>query len=287
MTGMLVATTSRDRAGCDVMPPQQLLARSPAVLAARDRHRLVIEHNLQLAQAVQMSMVPQTLPPWSDYSFGACMEPAHAVGGDFFDVFPVDLDQLGFVVADVAGAGVAAALLMMRVATLLRVEARRGDTPAAVLHRLNQHLLEHNERGLFVTMVYGVLDRRSRVFSYARAGHEYPVVVTASGDVQLPAPGIGQPLGVLSGPLLDEQVIPLLPGATLLLYTDGITEAMDRRRRMFGLERMMLVAQAHAHQAPQAVCDALWHAVLSFRSPEVGRDDMTIVGVRAGANGSR
>ena len=95
------------------------------------------------------------------------------------------------------------------------------------------------------------------------------------------------PLGVLDDPLLDEQDIPLRPDTTLLLYTDGITEAMDQRRQMFGLERMMTVAQAQAHQAPQALCDALWHSVHAFRSPEAAHDDMTIIAVRAGANGSR
>ena len=211
------------------------------------------------------------------------MEPAHAVGGDFFDIIPLGPDQLGIVVADVAGAGVPAALMMMRVATLLRVEALRGAAPAAALHRLNQRLVEHNDTGLFVTMVYGVLDRRSGVFTYARAGHEYPVVVTAGGAVQLPSPGVGQPLGVQHAPLLDEQAIPLPPGVTLLIYTDGLTEAMNQRRRMFGLERMVTVAQAYAHRPPQALCDTLWHAMHVFRSP-AARDDMTLIAVRAGAN---
>ena len=281
MSGMSVATTSRSTAGGGIMP-QRLLARNPVMLAAQARPQSMIERDLQLAQAIQMSLIFQALSSWPDYGFGACVEPAYAVGGDFFDLIPLSPDHLGIVVADVAGDGVPAALMMMRVASLLRLEARRGEAPAAALRRLNQHLLEHNDNGRYITMVYGVLDRHSSVFTYARAGHEYPIVLSAGGDVHLPSTGVGQPLGVLRDPLLDEQVIPLRPGATLLLYTDGITEAMDQRRRMFGIDRMVTVAQAHTHRAPQALCNAVCSAVETFRSR--ARDDLTVVAVQAGAH---
>ena len=108
--------------------------------------------------------------------------------------------------------------------------------------------------------------------------------MSAGGNVQPPVLGIGQPLGVLRDPLLDEHIIVLPPGATLLLYTDGMIEAMDQPRRMFGVERMVAVAQANTHRAPHALCDALWNAVQAFRSPEATRDDRTVVAVRAGVD---
>jgi phosphoserine phosphatase RsbU/P len=242
---------------------------------------------LQLAHTVQQSMAPRSMPCLTGFDFGARLEPAGAVGGDFFDFLPLDADHLGIVVGDVAGKGMPAALFMAMATSLFRVEARRHAAPRQTLECLNQYLLEYNDAALFVTMLYGVLDRRTRMFTYARAGHEQPLLVAADGAVRLPAMESGQPLGVFATPALDEQCVAVPAGGALLLYTDGVTEMMDRGHHLFGLERLEALLCAYRNMAPQTLCNRLWQDLTAYCDDAPPSDDVTLIAVRALADQPR
>ncbi len=239
-----------------------------------------LEHELQLARQIQESMLPHVLPECPGFDFGARIAPAYSVGGDCFDFITLPGDGIGMVVGDVAGKGVPAALFMALTRSLLRAEGSRAGSPREALQNVNRHLLDMNQAGMFVTVLYGVLNAASGAFVYVRAGHEVPLIVEAGGEVVEPAPGRGQPLGILSEPELIEQAVPIPPGGTLLMYTDGVTEARDPDGAFFGRERLRAALSAHRHDTAQALCDRLLQTVIGHQGSAPQHDDIALVAVR-------
>ena len=239
-----------------------------------------MERELEVARGIQQSMVPRKLPNLAGFDFGARMLPARAVGGDFFDLIPLDNGTLGIVIGDVSEKGVPAALFMALTSNLLRAEARRGVSVSDALRHVHQQLLEINDTCMFVTLLYGVLNGKTLEFHYARAGHELPLVYDGRGEwVTLPhVPGL--PLGAADEILLDEQTIALSAGSKLLFYTDGITDALDAANNQFGLERLRRAFFAERGAPPQIVCDALLEMTTSFRGAIPQYDDITLVAVQ-------
>jgi serine phosphatase RsbU (regulator of sigma subunit) len=238
-------------------------------------------HEMQLAREIQESMHPATLSALPGYEVGARIVPAREVAGDFFDLFRLDDDTLALAIGDVCGKGVPSALYMAQTRSLIRVEARRGGTPAETLRAVNRHLMELiTGGGMFVTLIYGVLRGSARELVLARAGHELPLVWHASGAVEPKRYGVGHPLGLLPDPAIDTQRILLPPGATLLLYTDGATEAADPSGAFFGRERLHEVTRGGPSRA-QALCDGLVHALTAFRGAAPQADDITLLALRA------
>ena len=239
-----------------------------------------IEKELEVARQIQQSMVPRKLPQLSGFNFGARMVPARAVGGDFFDFIPLSKDRLIVVIGDVSDKGVPAALFMALTSTLLRAEARRGSSVSDALRHVHRQLLEINDTGMFVTLLVGVLDAATRQFRYSRAGHGLPIVWDEKGQfVKLPhTPGL--PLGASDDILLDEQTVKLTSGSTLLLYTDGMTDALSAGGTEFGLERLRQVILIHRHEPVQTVCNKLLEISNAFRADTPQYDDITLVAVR-------
>src|SRR6185369_6950135 len=156
-----------------------------------------MEREMEVARGIQQSMVPRKLPHLPGFDFGARMTPARAVGGDFFDFIPLSESTLGIVIGDVSGKGVPAALFMALTSNLLRAEARRASSVGDALRHVHQQLLEINDAGMFVSLLYGVLNGTTREFRYGRAGHELPLLYDARGElVALPYTD-GQPLGAM------------------------------------------------------------------------------------------
>ncbi len=240
-----------------------------------------LERELQVAHDIQMSILPDTLPRLSGYDFGACLVPARSVGGDFFDFLPLNGDRLGIMIGDVTDKGVPAAIFMAQVHAYLRAEAERNLSPTDVLHHVNRHLMHMNEHGLFVTVLYGVLSRTTREFTYARAGHELPILRLPNQDAALGYKSTGQPLGLFHEPLLDEQVILLPAGATLLLYTDGITDERDPQGDNFGMQRLLSEIGKTVGLAAQEVCDRLLQVVMRHLNGAAQDDDITLVSICA------
>jgi sigma-B regulation protein RsbU (phosphoserine phosphatase) len=239
-----------------------------------------LERELQVARDIQEHMLPRMLPAPPGFEVAARMVPARMVSGDFFDCIPLGSESVGVVVGDVCGKGVPAALYMALSRSLLRAEAGRGGSARGALRRVNQLLRDLNDTGMFVTLLYGVLDSRSQTFSYIRAGHLPPLLMVAGGAVELPI-GVGQPLGLLADPLFDEGVIALPAGSTLVLYTDGVTEATNPHDQFFGLAGLQDVVGARHGLPAQQLCDAVIAAVAAYRGTAPQADDITLVAVRA------
>jgi len=183
-----------------------------------------LEHELRLARDLQERILPRRLPTPPGFDLGARMVAAREVGGDFFDVFPLGSDSLGLVVGDACGKGMPAALFMALTRSLLRAEAGRAASPEAALRATNQHLAEISTAGMFITILYGVLTFSTGEFTYARAGHELPLLWNASGASLALVRANGQPLGILPDPAIDVQTLRLLPGGlsdrrSLLCFT--------------------------------------------------------------------
>lgn len=240
-----------------------------------------LARELQVARNIQEHMLPRTLPNLAGFDFSAVMVPARVVSGDFYDFIELDEARLGIVIADVCGKSVPAALLMALTRSLLRAEASRGDTAVGVLRSVNRHLLDMNDSRTFVTMLYGVLHQRTREFMYVRAGHELPLIVDPSGEIIVPELGLGQPLGILPRPELDVQTLIIPAGGALLLYTDGITEAVDSQGIFFETERLYEVARANRGAPAQVICERLLQAVTDYRGAAPQADDVTLVAIHA------
>lgn len=264
----------------DLHQKNQQLEQAYAALQAAQAQlvdKAKLEHELQMARSIQQSILPQQLPSLSGYDFGAVMSPAQAVGGDFYDFIPLGSGSLGIVVADISDKGLPAAIFMALTRSLVRAEALRGVFPAEVLRRVNRHLLDMNDAGMFVTVLYGILHARTGQFLYARAGHELPIVVGPTGEVLAVAAESGQILGLLPDPTLDEEAISLPKGGKLVLYTDGVTDAMDGDGEAFGRERLNAIVARHAGASAQAVCDLMMEAVLAHEGAAAQFDDFTMV----------
>jgi phosphoserine phosphatase RsbU/P len=238
-----------------------------------------LERELQLAAEIQVSILPQNLPSVDGYAFGTLMQPARMVGGDFFDIFLLDPEHVGLVVGDVADKGIPSALFMARTHALIMAEAAHGGSPAEILRRSNLHLIHLEQSDMFVTVLFGILDLSTGTFFYARAGHELPVLLTADGVVQTLPQSPGQPVGVFEVPLLDENFLPLPPGGTLIMFSDGLTDCRSPGGEMFGHARVSSVLGSLAGRTGQQVCDALLEALSGYQSGAQQDDDITIVAV--------
>ncbi len=236
-----------------------------------------LEKELQLAAQIQVSILPKQTPSLPGFSFGAHMDPARAVGGDFYDLFSLDAHRVGILIGDVADKGVPSALFMARVHALISAEALHCDRPGDVLRRVNEYLFSRDETDLFVTVIYGILDSQSGIFEFARAGHEIPLLRGRTGQVNPIASGRGQPLGILDPILLDEQTLILHPGETLLMFSDGLTDCRNPQGQAFGYEQLRQAFGQAAAQSAEETCQKLAQTLLTFRQTAEQDDDVTLV----------
>jgi serine phosphatase RsbU (regulator of sigma subunit) len=240
-----------------------------------------LERELQLARQIQMSILPNTLPTAAGYDFGGLVEPAREVGGDFYDVITLDDHTDSIFIGDVADKGAPSAIFMARTHALLTAEATKGMPPEEVLHRVNAHLTRMDRSDLFVTVLYGLLDRRTGTFAYARAGHEIPLLLHADGKVERMPYGRGQVIGMFEGISLDRQDVQIPSGATLLIYTDGMTDGRNPEGSLFGLPRLCDALSRLAGRSAQEVCSALLQVMSGYRGSASQDDDITLLAIHA------
>ncbi len=238
--------------------------------------RKQLERDLVLAERIQQSFLPRRIPRLEGFTFCARYEPAYEIGGDFYDFVPLPDDRLGIVIGDVAGKGVSAALYMARLTRDLRYFALSEPEPSRVLDVLNQAVLDSGQDDIFVTMIYAVLDARSGRLHWANAGHMPPLLRSAAGSVESIEGSGGLPLGVMPEPSYATASIPLSSGDCVVLYTDGLVEALSPERKMFGLDRLRLAVGRGASQA-----DRVLERAISDCQKHVGDapqfDDTTVV----------
>lgn len=271
------------RAYADVQSQNQRLAQAYADLEAAQEQIIAketLERELQLAREIQESILPRSLPQLPGLDLGARMVAAREVAGDFFDVIPLGHGRLGLVVGDVCGKGMPAAIFMALTRSLLRVEVGRALAPDETLRGVNVHLQDMNAAGMFVTVIYGIVDLPTRTFTYARAGHELPLLWDAMGAPQDPARGLGHPLGILPDPAFDVQTLRLPPDGVLLLYSDGVTEATDERGEFFGSERLLAAVSAWVAAPAQRLCDDLVATLTAYHGAAPQADDITLLAAR-------
>jgi len=226
-------------------------------------------------------MLPGSTPRLEGYEFSARMIPAKSVGGDFFDFIPLADDQIAIAVGDVSDKGVPAALFMAMVRSLLHAEAHPGHSPKKVLQRVNRHLMDMNDKEMFVTILFGILNRRTHRFLFVRAGHESPIFFDGRGSAKPLPRAKGQALGIFDPVALEEQSIELTANSILLLYSDGITDANDCQNERFGLKGIRLALGQMPGLSAELVCDGLINAVTRHQGDGLQYDDMTVIVVRA------
>jgi serine phosphatase RsbU (regulator of sigma subunit) len=236
-----------------------------------------LEHELTLARQVQQSMLPAEFPDLPGFAFQSYNQPARQVGGDFFDVFTLDSDHFGLVIGDGSDKGMAAALYMALTRSLVRAEAQRSLSPARVLAQVNHLLLEMGGPRGFVSIFYGIVERSSGQLNYARAGHERPFLVRRGQAALLP--GEGAVLGVIpSSELgLEERQIALEPGDRILLYTDGLTDAMNETGQPYDLQRLASSLASLADQPTSELLPSLLDGLHAHQGRASQFDDQTIL----------
>ena len=236
-----------------------------------------LDRELELARQVQQGVLPRTFPHAPGYSFAALNEPARQVGGDFYDVFSPHPDTIGIVIGDVSDKGMPAALYMALTRSLLLAEARRERSPRQVLISVNHLLQELGEPTSFVTVFYGLIEKSTRKLTYARAGHDHPMLLHAGKLEQLG--GKGAVLGVLEEYELQltEEQLELQPGDCLVLYTDGLIDVMDAGGIFFGLDRLEALLLAHSGLPSEDLCRSIFKELAAFQGSAEQFDDMTLL----------
>ena len=257
----------------------QLVREQEAEVRQRER----IEQELRVAQLIQQQFLPQELPDLPGWQVAAYYGPAREVGGDFYDFIKLPDDQIGIVVGDVTDKGVPAALVMATTHSILRAEAPRLVAPSEVLTRVNNLLVEEMPAHMFVTCLYAVLDPASGRLRYANAGHNVPYVSTEGGVTELRATGM--PLGLLPEMTYEEKEATLAVGDTVLLHSDGLAEAHNPRREMFGFPQV--AALTGEASDGEVLIDRLLKELQEFTGPGVEQeDDITLVTIGRRAAGA-
>ena len=243
-------------------------------LASRDK-LVSLQNELGVAAHMQKSILPTSFPSEPRYEVFANMEPAREVGGDFYDVIPLENGRLGLAIADVSDKGVPAALFMMSARTLLKGTAIGCDDPAEVLRIVNELLQENNEAMMFLTVFYAIYDPQSGELAYANAGHNHPVVVRADGASEEIGPPTGVAAGVIPGLSYEAGSARLAPGDLTVFYTDGVNEAINESEEEFGMERLVAASAGARRGSARAVAEAVLGAVSDFAGDEPQFDDIT------------
>ena len=252
------------------------LAQWRDALASRDQ-LTALQNELDIANRMQKSILPTQFPKGSNYEMYANMEPARNVGGDFYDVVRLEGGRIGVAIADVSDKGVPAALVMMSSRTLLKGAAIGYEPPGLVLGAVNELLLENNDAAMFVTVFYAVYDPSNGSFRYANGGHNPPLIIHADGSSAfLPMTG-GIALGLAPDLEYLEKEVTLEPGDTILLYTDGVVEAMTADNEQFGDGRLQAIFVESPPQDPQTTTEAVFQAVHSFVGGIAQSDDITVL----------
>ena len=237
-----------------------------------------IDAELAFAKAIQHSALPSVFPPYpnrKEFGIWAQMHTAKEVGGDFYDFYMVDEDTLAFLVADVSGKGIPAAMFMMTAKTLLKSYAESGMEVNDVLTHANNKLCEGNDAGMFVTAWMGFLNMKTGKLSYANAGHNPPLIRHADGSVSYLRCRPGLVLAGMEGIRYRKNELQLIPGDVLYLYTDGVTEAIDLNNVLYGEDRLLKIMEQNTD--PEGLCGQVKADVEAFAGEAPQFDDITML----------
>ena len=263
-----------DELSDDINATVNTLKRYIADAAAR------IDAELAFAKAIQASALPSVFPPYpnrKEFDIWATMHTAKEVGGDFYDFYFLDEDTLAFLVADVSGKGIPAAMFMMQAKTQLKSYAESGMSVEEVFTNANEKLCEGNDAGMFVTSWMGFLNLKTGVLTYANAGHNSPLIRQADGQYVYLKSRAGFVLAGMEGIRYRKNELQLQPGDRIYLYTDGVTEALNQDNELFGEARLQDVLNSHMEVNAETVCHTVKAAVDAFAGEAEQFDDITML----------
>ena len=247
-------------------------------LAAEERRRL--ESDLELSQKVQQALLPQQVPDIPGMELAAFSQPARIVGGDYFDFFHFQDYTHGLVIADVVDKGMAASLLMASLQASLRILVADSDSPAQVVQRLNSLFIHNIHLTQFVTLFLARYDHETRVLHYCNAGHNPPLLYRQLSEGTSQAQWLeptGAAIGLVEEFVFGDEAVALLPGDTLLMYTDGVTEARNLRGAEFRPQGLIDFMQEHAQRPAADLVRELRRTLQDFTGGQPLADDTTIV----------
>lgn len=251
--------------------------------ADKEKYRGELERKkfeIETARNIQKSFLPESEPRLEGFDIAAFSLQALEVGGDFYDFIPISKDKWGLVIADVSGKGFPAALFMALSRTCVRANAMGKTTASEAICMANNLISQDDKSGMFVTLFYATLDINSKKLQYVNAGHNPPLVLgeKEGGIVMLAAKGLA--LGVMPDILLEEKEIKLCEGEIVLLYTDGVTEAVNRQQEQFGQQRLIKLVEDNRHLPAQELIKRIEHEVVAFSEGQPQFDDLTLMALK-------
>jgi sigma-B regulation protein RsbU (phosphoserine phosphatase) len=274
-----VLQSDAGRAALETLSAEAALAIENARLYREALDRAKLDQELKVAADIQRAMLPPAQRAGGFFTVSAASVPCRSVGGDFFDYLDLPTGQFGFILGDVAGKGSPAALLAAAVLGMFSAEAAYQSRAAGLVKRLNDGLFRRAVEAKFLTTFYGIIGEDG-TFIYCNAGHNAPVLVTASGVRRLETGGMV--LGLFEHATFDEETVTLEPGDYVLAFSDGVTEALNVDGDEFTDARLLAAIDAHRNESPQQIVEGVLNAVRQFTAGAVQSDDVTVLLVRYG-----
>jgi sigma-B regulation protein RsbU (phosphoserine phosphatase) len=264
----------------------EVKARVRSLLKAKayaDAIREAMSRDLRIAREIQMGILPadlRTATKGTGLDVQAIIEPAREVGGDLYEVLRTAEDRVVVALGDVSGKGIPASLFMAVAVTVLRTLARQFAEPDEILQRLNDELAEQNPRGMFVTMQCLVFDLGRRTVSCAGAGHHQLAIVSPGQPPRLAGASSGRPAGLMPVNPIDREALPLAPGDVFVLFSDGVSEAMNTAEDFYGEQRLLAALAASSADSAATIVKDVMSDVRAFADGAKQSDDITVLAVR-------
>jgi sigma-B regulation protein RsbU (phosphoserine phosphatase) len=262
---------------------QSAFALYNAIIYSMADEKKRLDHDLEIARDIQRILLPAEAPAINGFQISGINVPARQVSGDYFDYIRVDEERLGVAIADVSGKGVPASLIMAICRSVLRTEAARNPSPADVLRKVNRQLYPDIKEDMFISMAYLILDHEHNGVTLARAGHDAPLLYKRQAETVTPVKSPGMVVGIDSGNVFDrltsDFAVPLERDDCLVLYTDGVTEALNSEGDEFGLDRMAQSVRASATGGAPAIVKRVIEDVRNFTGANPQNDDITLIAI--------
>jgi sigma-B regulation protein RsbU (phosphoserine phosphatase) len=263
---------------------QSAFALYNAIIYSEANEKKRLDHDLEIARDIQRILLPSEAPIIDGFELSGINIPARHVSGDYFDYLKVDERRLGVAIADVSGKGVPASIIMAICRSVLRSQAAGNPSPSDVLKKVNRQLYPDIKEDMFISMAYVILDHAHSTVTLSRAGHDAPILYEHASKSVTPVKPPGMVLGIDSGSVFDritcDFALSLKRDDCLLLYTDGVTEALDANGDEFGPERMMECVRVSAPEGAPAIITRLIDELRSFVGAQPQNDDITLIAIR-------
>src|SRR5438477_4443175 len=263
---------------------QSAFALYNAIIYSEANEKKRLDHDLEIAQDIQRLLLPSEAPVIEGFEISGINIPARHVSGDYFDYIKVDEERLGVAIADVSGKGVPASIIMAICRSVLRSQATGNPSPADVLQKVNRQIYPDIKEDMFISMAYVILDHAHNTTLLSRAGHDAPLLYQRATETVTPVKPLGMVVGIDSGSVFDritgDFALSLEQNDCLLLYTDGVTEALDANGDEFGFDRVVQCVRASAPSGAPAIITSLIDELRSFVGSQPQNDDITLIAIR-------